>query len=273
MEEAAMLLPLQGRRIAYDLVGPEEAPTVCITHSLASDGGSWAEQVPALLAGGFRVLRLDMRGHGGSEPVAGDYTMAALAGDVTATLAALAIPRVHYIGLSIGGMIGQAFALAYGERLISALWCDTLPASPKGAQDVWDQRINTVRGADSLAPLADATVERWLTAGFKAAHPGRWRQIRDTVIGTTASGYLGCCAAILDFDFTPRLSSVRVPALVVCGSDDAGTPASENRRLASLVPGARYEEMAGCLHFPNVEMPEQFNRIMMGWLETHKRAR
>src|SRR5712691_3883343 len=74
-----MLLPLSGRRLYYDLTGPEDAPTICITHSLASDGGSWAEQVPALLAGGFRVLRLDMRGHGGSDPVAGDYEMAALA--------------------------------------------------------------------------------------------------------------------------------------------------------------------------------------------------
>src|SRR5437016_5912129 len=193
-----MLLPVQGRKIAYDLVGPEDAPTICITHSLASDGGSWAEQVPALLQGGFRVLRLDMRGHGGSDPVEGDDTMAA---------------------------------------------------------------------------LADATVERWLTAGFKAKHPGRWQQIRDTVVGTTAAGYLGCCAAILDYDFVPRLPSVRIPTLVVCGADDAGTPASENRRLASLVPGARYEEMAGCRHFPNVERPDEFNRIMMGWLETHKRAR
>jgi 3-oxoadipate enol-lactonase len=268
-----MLLPLQGRCIAYDLLGPEDAPTICITHSLASDGGSWAEQVPALLAGGFRVLRLDMRGHGGSDPVPGDYTMAALASDVEAALEALAIPRVHYIGLSIGGMIGQAFALAHGERLISAMWCDTLPQSPKGAEEVWTQRIGTVRAADSLAPLADATVERWLTAGFKARNPGRWAQIRDTVTGTSAAGYLGCCAAILDYDFVPRLPSVRVPTLVVCGADDPGTPASENRRLAGLVPGARYEEIAGCLHFPNVERPDEFNQIMLGWIETHKRAR
>ena len=268
-----MRLQLHGRNIAYDLVGPEDAPTVCITHSLASDGGSWVEQVPALLQGGFRVLRLDMRGHGGSDPVSSDYTMAALADDVAGALAALAIPRVHYIGLSIGGMIGQAFALAHGERLISAMWCDTLPASPQGGRDIWDQRINTVRSANSLAPLADATVERWLTAGFKAAHPGRWQQIRDTVIGTTPTGYLGCCAAILDFDFVPRLPEVRVPLLVLCGENDAGTPASENRRLASLVPAARYEEMPGCLHFPNVEQPCHFNRIMLGWLEQHKRSR
>src|SRR3977135_1897290 len=108
-----MLLPLQGRHIAYDLVGPEDAPTVCITHSLASDGGSWAEQGPALLQGGFRVLRVDTRGHGArarragpavSAPASGDSTMAALADDGAAALAALAIPRVHYIGLSIGGM-------------------------------------------------------------------------------------------------------------------------------------------------------------------------
>lgn len=268
-----MLLPLDGRSIAYDLLGPENAPTVCITHSLASDGGSWAEQVPALLDGGFRVLRLDMRGHGGSDPVPGDYTMAALADDVAAVLRALAIPRVHYIGLSIGGMIGQAFALAHGERLISALWCDTLPASPQGARDAWDQRIGTVRRANSLKPLADATVERWLTDDFKAKRPGRWNEIRDTVVGTTPAGYLGCCAAILDFDFAPRLPEVRVPTLVICGADDAGTPPAENRRLAGLVPGARYEEIAGARHFPNVELPERFNSLMMGWLEAHKRAR
>jgi 3-oxoadipate enol-lactonase len=268
-----MLLPLNGRRIAYDLLGPEGAPVVCITHSLASDGGSWAEQVPALLHGGFRVLRLDMRGHGGSDPVPGDYTMAALADDVAAALAALEIPRVHYIGLSIGGMIGQAFALAHGERLISAMWCDTLPASPQGAQAAWDERISTVRRANSLAPLADATVERWLSDSFKTSHPGRWKEIRDTVIGTTPAGYLGCCAAILDFDFVPRISDVRVPLLVVCGADDPGTPASENRKIASLVPGARYEELPGCLHFPNVEQPDAFNRIMLGWLDQHKRER
>src|SRR5271156_5885801 len=105
-----MLLPLPGRRLYYDLTGPENGPVVCITHSLASDGGSWAEQMPALLQAGFRVLRLDMRGHGGSDPVAGDYTMSQLAGDVASVIEALGFARVHYIGLSIGGVMGQALA-------------------------------------------------------------------------------------------------------------------------------------------------------------------
>src|SRR5258705_2805160 len=154
-----MLLPLAGRRLYYDLVGPEDGPVVCITHSLASDGGSWAEQVPPLLQAGFRVLRLDMRGHGGSDPVAGDYTMRTLADDVALVLDALAIPRIHYIGLSIGGMIGQAFALAHGERLISAVGVDTLPASPKGAAEIWALRLKTVGDANPLAPIAASPVE------------------------------------------------------------------------------------------------------------------
>ena len=266
-----MLLPLNGRSIAYDLIGPDTAPTVCITHSLASDGGSWAEQVPALLQAGFRVLRIDMRGHGGSDPVAGDYTMKDLAGDVASVLDGLSIARVHYIGLSIGGMLGQAFALAHGHRLISAMWCDTLPASPPGAAQIWQPRIAAVRAANSLEPIAEASMDRYLSPAFRAADPGRWRQLRDTVVGTTPEGYLGCAAAILDFDFTPRLGTVRLPTLVVCGADDPGTPAAENKKLAGLVPGARYEEIAGMRHFPNVEAPEAFNRIMLGWLEAQKR--
>jgi len=265
-----MLLPLDGRNIAYDLAGPEDAPVVCMTHSLASDGGMWTEQVPPLLAAGFRVMRIDMRGHGGSGAVASDYTMSALAADVAAVLDALSMPRVHFIGLSIGGMLGQAFALEHGGKLASAMWCDTLPASPAGAPEVWQQRVDTVRGANSLAPLADPTIERWLTDAVKQQRPGRYKQIRDTIIGTTPAGYLGCVAAIRNFDFSPRLLSLRLPVLVVCGADDAGTPAADNRRLAGLVPGGRYEEIANARHFPNVEHPDTFNRIMLGWLNARR---
>src|SRR6476469_8049909 len=236
-----MLLPLNGRNIAYDLAGPENGPVVCMTHSLASDGGMWTEQVPPLLAAGFRVLRIDMRGHGGSGPVAGDYTMSALASDVAAVLDALAIARVHFIGLSIGGMLGQAFALEHGGKLASAMWCDTLPSTPAGAPEVWQQRVDTVRNANSLTPLADPTIERWLTDAVKRQRPGRYRQIRDTIVGTTPAGYLGCVAAIRNFDFVARLPSLKLPVLVVCGDQDAGTPPEGNRQIAGLVAGGRYE--------------------------------
>jgi 3-oxoadipate enol-lactonase len=265
-----MLLPLNGRNIAYDLIGPEAAPVVCMTHSLASDGGMWAEQMPPLLSAGFRVLRIDMRGHGGSDPVSGAYTMEQLGSDVIAVLDALSLPKVHFIGLSIGGMIGQVVALDHQVRLLSALWCDTMPQAPPGSGPLWEERERTVREANSLTPLADVTVERWLTDAVKQNNPGRYKQIRDTIVGTTPAGYLGCTAAIRNYDFVPRLGSVTIPVLVICGADDAGTPPEANRRIASLVADGRYEQIASARHFPNVEHPETFNHVMMDWLNARR---
>ena len=113
-------------------------------------------------------------------------------------------------------------------------------------------------------------MERWFTEAFKARNPGRWRQIRDTIVGTTARGFLGCAAAIQNFDFVLRLPTLKIPTLVVCGADDQGTPPSANKRIAALVPGARYEEIEKARHLPNVEHPAVFNRIMMGWLDAHR---
>jgi 3-oxoadipate enol-lactonase len=265
-----MLLPLAGRRLYYDLAGPDDGPVVCFTHSLSSDSGMWAEQLPPLLAAGFRVLRVDMRGHGGSDPVAGDYTMDQLAADVAAVVNALGIRRVHYIGLSIGGMIGQAFALNHVDKLTSLMLCDTLPASLPDGKAAWAPRIAAATRENSLASLAEGTMERWFTEAFRPRNPGRWTQIRDTVVGTTARGYLGCAAAILNFDFLARLPTLKVPALVVCGADDQGTPAAANKQIAALIPGGRYEEIAAARHLPNVEHPAVFNRIMMNWLGAHR---
>jgi 3-oxoadipate enol-lactonase len=265
-----MLLTHDGHRLYYDLMGPEKGPVVCFTHSLSSDSGMWAEQTPLLLAEGYRVLRLDMRGHGGSDPVAGDYTMAALAADVAAALSLLGLGQVHYIGLSIGGMIGQAFAISYGAKLKSLMLCDTLPASLAEAKAAWAPRIAAVKQANSLVPLADATMERWFTDAFRPRNPARWKEIRDTVAASTPAGYLGCAAAILNFDFVRQLPALTLPTLVVCGAGDPGTPPAENKRIASLIPGARYEEIANARHFPNVEQPEAFNRIMMGWLKAQR---
>jgi 3-oxoadipate enol-lactonase len=265
-----MLLPLNGRRIHYDLMGPEKGPVVCFTHSLSSDGGSWAEQTPPLLDAGFRVLRIDMRGHGGSDPVAGDYRMEQLADDTAAVIDATGVGPVHFIGLSIGGMIGQAFAIHHGAKLKSMMLCDTMPATPPDAAAAWAPRVKAVREANSLVPLGDGTMERWFTDAFKPKNPGRWKQIRDTIVSTTPAGFLGCAAAIQNFDFVPKLPTLKLPTLVVCGADDAGTPPAGNKRIAELVPGGHYEEIAQTRHFPNVERPDVFNGIMMRWLGKHR---
>jgi len=208
------------------------------------------------------------RGHGGSDAVR-DNTIRDLAGAVAVVLDGLGIARVHFIGLSMGGVLGQAFAFEHRDRLASAMWCDTVLSTP-GTPEEWQQRVDAARAADSLAPLADSTIEGFLTETFKERNPGRYKQIRDMIIGTTPAGYLGCIAAIRNFDFAARLPSVKLPVLVVCGADDTDTPPEFNRRITSLVPGARYEEIAHARHFPNVENPDVFNRIMLDWLQAQR---
>src|ERR1700688_1209499 len=132
-----MLATVDGRRVHYDLLGSDEAPVVCFTHSLASDGGMWAEQVAAALAGGFRVLRVDMRGHGGSEAPPPPYSIDALAGDVAALLEILTVARTPVVGLSVGAMIGQTLAIRHGAKTSSLLLCDTQPSAPANARAGW----------------------------------------------------------------------------------------------------------------------------------------
>jgi 3-oxoadipate enol-lactonase len=260
-----MLLDHDGHKIYFDLAGPLEAPTICFTHSLAADGGMWAEQLVPLLGAGYRVLRLDMRGHGGSAPVEGDYTMDALAADVNGALDVRGIDKVHYIGLSIGGMIGQGFALAYPGRLASFMLCDTHPSAPADPDRLWDQRKAAV-AKGGVSALADGNMDRWFTSTFKGVQPARWKEIHGTICGTSNAGFLGCASAIQSFDYLDRLSTIDIPTLVVCGDDDQATPPDRNKLIASKIPGGRYEEIADARHLPNVERPAQFNRIMMGWL-------
>ena len=261
-----MLHNVGTQRIHYDLIGPEGGPAVVVAHALAADSGMWAEQIPALLALGFRVLRIDMRGHGGSDAVPSDYTLKELASDIVAVLDQLAIEAADYVGLSIGGMIGEALAIHFPQRVSSLMLCETPPAALRNAAEVWGPRVAAVRAANSLEPIAGATMERWLTPDFKARNPRRWQQIRDTVAATSPAGYCGCVAALSRFDFTRELSNLRVPALVLYGEDDRATSHEENQRLASLIPGGRFIAFPGARHLPNVEAPDRFNRILSEWL-------
>ena len=175
------------------MTGPEDGPAVCLTHSLACDSGLWSEQMPPLLQAGFRVLRLDMRGHGGSDPGAGgDYTMQGIADDWAAALEARGLPRVHYIGLSIGGQSGQAFAIEHGDKLISTMLCACAPSRGTVGDDtaVWDRGRNAVRKANSVEPIADEIMGHFISDATKTSRPGRWKQIRNTVAETTPAGML-----------------------------------------------------------------------------------
>lgn len=252
--------------ISYDLVGPPEAPVVCMTHSLTSDYGMWAEQVPALLAAGFQVLRIDTRGHGGSTATKGDYTIEELSGDVLSVLDALGFRSgVHMIGLSMGGMMGQVIAADHPGRLASLMACCTA-SKWMGDTELMLSRIAAVRASGSLESIVEANMERRYGPGYRARRPARWQALRETFLGTSLDGYFGCMHACLTHDVEGRLGQVAIPTLVLAGSEDPTTPPADNRLIAEKIPGARYVEIAGGYHFPNVEYDGEFNRIMIDWL-------
>jgi 3-oxoadipate enol-lactonase len=265
-----MLVNVQGHRVHYDLLGPAGAPVVAFAHSLASDGGMWAEQVPAVLGAGFRVLRPDMRGHGGSEATPAPYTLDELADDFAGLLDLLKIERVHLVGLSVGSMLGQSLAIRYGAKVASALFADSQPSAPPSARGAWSAPLAMVKQAGSLTPVRTGLLRAWLSDAFKAANPERWEQIQTTIAATSPLGFEGCVAAMSQFDYTAQLPSVRVPALVVVGAGDSMSPPAENKRLADAIPGARYEEIPDAKHFVNVEQPEAFNRLLLDWLATDR---
>ena len=232
-----MLLPLQNRRIAYDLMGPETGPVVCFTHSLASDSGMWAEQVPALAGG--RVPRAARRHarpwrqrSGGGRLHHGPARRRR-----AAVLDALGFRQVHYIGLSIGGMLGQAFALNHGAKLKSMMLCDTMPPTPADAKAAWAPRIKVVREANSLAPLADGDDGALVHRGVQAEEAGplegdpRHHRRHDAARAISAVPRRSRISTS-----SPQLPSIKTPTLVVCGDDDPGTPPAGNKRIAELIP-------------------------------------
>src|ERR687887_1656284 len=161
--------------VNYTLEGPASAPIVTMSNSLASNLSMWDPQM-SVLTSRYRVLRYDTRGHGGTDAPAGPYTLEELAEDARGLLHALGIPRVHFVGLSMGGMIGQLLGLESPELLQSLVLCDTMSRVPPEAKPLWEERIHTAQ-TQGMEPLVEPTVARWFTAPFRAQHP----EVVDTV--------------------------------------------------------------------------------------------
>lgn len=261
-----MLLATGTHRIHYDLIGPSTGDIVCFAHALLADGGMWAEQATALVGAGLQVLRIDMRGHGGSEGPSMHCSVEDLARDVMAVLDHLSLDRVHFVGLSIGGVIGQYIATHCPDRLLSLVLSDTNVASAPNAKAMWSERVALVKQTGSPACLADGMMSRLLSDKFKGQQPVRWQQIYETIKATRSEGVFAGADALQSFDFTSALPSVKTRTLVLCGAKDPATPPSEARKIVALIPGGKYHEIADALHFPNVEQANEYSKVLLDWL-------
>jgi 3-oxoadipate enol-lactonase len=259
-----MHLKTNGTSLWIEESGAAGAPIVLLSHSLGSSAVMWRPQLPALEPD-WRVLRVDTRGHGRSAAPDGPYSFEQLAADLVGALDLLGIEAVHFVGLSMGGMIGQALGIFHPGRLLSLTLCDTAASNPPGAREIWEARIAQVEREGS-APLLESTLERWLSPEFRRRRPPILEEIRRQFLETSPQGYAGCCRAIMALDYRERLSAIGVPTLVVVGEDDPGTPVAAARELATGIAGARLEIIPAARHLSNVEQPEIFNRILTAFL-------
>ncbi|MBN2992608.1 3-oxoadipate enol-lactonase [Pseudomonas cedrina subsp. fulgida] len=248
----------------YQLDGPVEAPVLVLSNSLGTDLHMWDIQVPAFTRH-FRVLRLDTRGHGKSLVTPGPYSIEQLGRDVIALLDALGIARAHFCGLSMGGLIGQWLGINAGQRLHRLVVCNT--AAKIGTPEVWNPRIETVLrdGAAAMTALRDASIARWFTADFAAANPHQAKLITDMLAATSPEGYAANCAAVRDADLRDQLALIKVPTLVIAGTEDAVTPPAGGHFIQNHVQGAEYAEFYAA-HLSNVQAGAAFSDRVLDFL-------
>ena len=240
--------------LAHEVTGPPGAPVVVLTGSLGTRRSMWAPQARAL-AGRFRVVCCDVRGHGASPVPPGPYSMADLGGDLVALLDHLELERAHLCGLSIGAMMSlwaAAHAAARVDRLI--LCCTTARFHPDAAA-AYRERAQAVR-ADGLGGLADAVVARWFTPEFAAERPDVVARMRAELAGTPPEGYAACCEALSGLDLTPELAQIAAPTLVIAGSRDQATPPEHGEVIAAAIAGAQFVTAPDAAHLASVERPD-----------------
>jgi len=253
-----MKLSANGIDVNYMIEG--EGPWLTFSHSLACNLHMWDEEARRL-SKRYKVLRYDTRGHGESSAPAGAYSLDMLADDLHGLLSALGIRSTHFVGLSMGGMIGQTYALKYPGVFKSLALCDTTSRYPVAAADIWQERIKTVE-SHGMEPLVEPTLERWFTEPFRKARPKIIDKVADMIRATPVPGYVGCCHAIPKIDLTARLAQIRCPALVIVGKDDAGTPVAMAEDIHRALPGSELAVIASAAHLSNLEQPDAFNQAL-----------
>lgn len=245
-----------------DSGGPGEA--VVLVHAIGCDLGMW-ESLGQALAPLHRVIRLDVRGHGASPVPPRPYSLDTLADDVAALLERLGIRKAHWVGLSMGGMIGQAFALRHPHRLGKLVIANSTSSYGAEGRKMWEARARLVEEG-GVAAIRDMVAARYFSEDFRAAQPAVVDRVMQRFTATPKEGYLGCCDAIAALDYSRDLGRIAAPTLVIAGGADAGTPPAMSEAIARAIPGARLAVIPGAAHLSAVERPGEFNALVRDFL-------
>lgn len=244
-----------------EIEGPEGAPALMLSNSLGTDLHMWDPQIPAL-ARKFRVIRYDSRGHGSSIAEPGPYSIAMLGQDALAIMDALNLPKTHWLGLSLGGMVGQWLLAHAPERIGRAILANTSSFMPDARP--WNTRILHVQ-KNGMASVTGAVIERWFTPEFQSRNPAAVERIADMLRLTPAQGYIAACAAVRDMDQRETIRRANHPTLIIAGTRDPATPPSLCKNIVEAIADAQYVEF-DTAHLSNIEEPEAFTNAALTFL-------
>lgn len=257
-------IQVDGARLFCRSEGLHDGPVVLMHHSLAGTLRGWDAIAPQLAAR-YHLIRFDARGHGRSDVPDGPYDLKHLAEDVIRLMDQLEINRAHFIGLSMGGMIGQVLGLEHGDRLRSLTLASTTSHMLPEAGPMWDERIAHARKS-GMEILVDETINRWFTDSFIAAHDPAILPIAEMITDTAAEGFAGWGEAIKRLDLTSRLHEITTPTLVVVGREDPGTTVAAAELIQQNIAGCRLQIIENASHQAPVEQPEMFLAAVMDFL-------
>ncbi|WP_026928799.1 3-oxoadipate enol-lactonase [Glycomyces tenuis] len=247
--------------IPYHLVDGTGEPVVLL-NSLGATLDMWKPQVEPL-GEEFRLVRFDIRGHGGTNAESGDWNVGDLADDVADMLDGLGVERAHMVGISLGGAIAMTMAVRHPGRVDRLVLMSTAPKL--GTIEGWHERARTVK-AEGCEAVADAAMDRWFSPHFHAAHPKVVAEFRERFAGCDAEGYASCCEAIAKFDLREQLDAIEAETLVVYGTDDETISRADAEGIAAEIDGAEVLAVDGAKHLVSAERPDLVNERLIGFL-------
>jgi len=251
-----------GCPINVEIEGSEGAPVMILSNSLGTNLHMWDDQMPEW-SKHFRVVRYDRRGHGKSGVPKGPYSMEIFGRDVLAIADSLKIKKFNWCGLSMGGMVGQWLGANAPERIEKLILSNTNFNYADKAP--WNDRIKLIK-EKGLASLVDPNMERWFTKGFRERAPQAIAKIKAEFLATDPIGYVACCEAIRDMDFTASNPTITVPTMVIVGSQDPATPPAAGEAIAKQIKGAKLVALEAA-HIANIEQPKIYAETVINFLQ------
>lgn len=250
--------------------GAANRPWLTLSHAAATDMSMWDELIP-YLEKHYRILRYDARGHGASEAPDEAYSLDMMCRDVVGLLDALDIRQTHFLGLSMGGMVGLGLALDYSERFSSVIVCDARSSATDEYRNAWIARMEQV-AAGGIEAIVEPSIQRWFTDQTLRTAPALVDRVRTMILRTPASGYRGTAAALMGLDYEKRLPDIRIPVLYVVGQEDQGAPPAVMLSMHRQTAGSRFVGIPYAGHLSVLERPEVFATSVLGFLNEMEAA-